>query len=501
MTPTNLAKVLLDDQVTAGRASAPAIVCGGRTVSYGELQAQVDRAGHALRALGVRPADRVVLRMPNSQELIAAWLALQKIGATAVTTATALRARELVQIIRDARPAVCVVDPGLRAELERAEQMLDRMPPVLSSSELAGREGALEPHLPIEPDAVPAVIAYTSGIEADAKGVCHSPHQILAATDAYAGGVLGLTASDVIGGVIPLSFAYGLGALLVFPLRFGASVVLDEEFNPDLLLSTIANHHVTVLFGTATCYRLLLRVADVGRRFDLRSLRICVSAGEPLEAEVTLEWMRRTGVDLIDSFGTTEMFHVFLASHPGAVVPGSVGVPVPGYEVKLVDERFEEVPVDTPGRLAVRGRTACRYWRRGAQGTSVRDGWHLTGDLLIKDRRGHYWFHRRADDLIVSAGYNISPAEVEQALLSHPAVAEAAVVGVPDQVRHRIAAAVLVVRPDARLDPDVVAAVHAHVQTELASFKCPRRYEIVDTLPRTPEGAPDRQAVRRRLAT
>jgi 2-aminobenzoate-CoA ligase len=499
VTPTNLARVLLDDQVAAGRASAPAIICGGRTISYGELQAQVDRAGHALRARAVRPADRVLLRMPNSEELVAAWLAVQKIGATAVTTASALRARELVEIIGDARPTVCVVDPGLRAELERAERMLDQKPVVFSSPELAGSDGALEPYLPVDPDAVPAVIAYTSGIEPGVRGCCHSPHQILAATDAYAGGVLGLTASDVIGGVIPLSFAYGLGALLVFPLRFGATVVLDAEFNADRLLRTIETHRVTVLFGTATCYRLLLRVAEFERKFDLRSLRVCVSAGEPLEAEVTLEWMRRTGADLIDSFGTTEMFHVFLASRPGAVVPGSVGVPVPGCEVKLVDEHFEEVPADTPGRLAVRGRTACRYWRSGAQRTA-HDGWLLTGDLLSKDRRGYYWFQRRADDLIVSAGYNISPAEVERALLGHPAVVDAAVVDVPDQVRHRIAAAVLVVRPEARLDPDIVAAVHAHVQTELASFKCPRRYEIVHALPRTPEGAPDRQALRRRLA-
>jgi 2-aminobenzoate-CoA ligase len=309
-----------------------------------------------------------------------------------------------------------------------------------------------------------------------------------------------MTSTDVVGGVIPLPFTYGLGALLVFPLRHGAAVVLDETFNAERLLATIEAHAVTLLFGTATCYRLLLRTPEFERRFDLRSLRLCVSAGEPLEADVTAEWMRRTGTDLIDGFGTTEMFHVFLSARPGLVVPGATGTPVPGYEVRLVDERLDEVPLNTPGLLAVRGPTGCVYWRRpDAQRRYVHDGWNLTGDVMVKDDHGQYWFQRRSDDLIVSAGYNISPVEVEQVLETHPAIREAAVIGVPDPIRHHVAKAVLVLHADAANEPGLIASVHAHAQRELAGFKCPRAYEVVGMLPRTPQGPVDRAALRSNL--
>jgi 2-aminobenzoate-CoA ligase len=498
----NLAKVLLEDRIAAGYGSALAIVAYNTELSYSDLWTRVDRAGHTLRAAGVSPGDRVLLRLPNSAELVAAWLAVQKIGATAVTTSTELRARELAHIVSDAHPAICVVDPCFTAEVDRAGELLNWMPQILTSSELSCREEALESDVAAGTDHVPATIAYTSGLDPEARGACHFPDQILAAADAYAGGVLRLTASDVIGGVVPLAFSYGLGALLVFPLRFGAAVVLDTHFHPERLLSAVEAHRITVLFGTATCYRLLLRIPNVERRFDLKSLRICVSAGEPLEREVTIEWMRRTGVDLVDGFGTTEMFHVFLSSRPGAIVPGSVGVPVPGYEVRLVDEHLVDVPTGTPGLLAVRGPTGCRYWQDGGVQIAARhDGWRLTGDRLVKDRRLGYLFCGRADQLIVSAGYNVSPAEVERVLLSHPAIEEAAVLGVPDPVRHRIVAAAIVARPRVRPSADFVPKLHAHVQTQLAAFKCPRRYEIISALPRTLTGSIDRRALECRLAT
>jgi len=211
--------------------------------------------------------------------------------------------------------------------------------------------------------------------------------------------------------------------------------------------------------------------------------------------------MRRTGTDLIDGFGTTEMFHVFLSSRPGLVVPGAGGTPVPGYEIRLVDDHLDEVPPNTPGLLTVRGPTGCMYWRRpDAQQRYVRDGWNVTGDVMVKDDHGQYCFQHRADEMIVSAGYNISPAEVEQVLAKHPAIGEVAVIATRDPIRHHVAKAIVVLKPDARNASELIASFHAHAQRELAAFKCPRAYGVVERLPRTPLGLVDRAALRRQSA-
>ncbi len=216
---------------------------------------------------------------------------------------------------------------------------------------------------------------------------------------------------------------------------------------------------------------------------------------------MTSEWMRRTGTDLIDGFGTTEMFHVFLSSRPGLVVPGAGGTPVPGYEIRLVDDHLDEVPPNTPGLLTVRGPTGCMYWRRpDAQQRYVRDGWNVTGDVMVKDDHGQYCFQHRADEMIVSAGYNISPAEVEQVLAKHPAIGEVAVIATRDPIRHHVAKAIVVLKPDARNVSELIASFQAHAQRELAAFKCPRAYDVVERLPRTPLGLVDRAALRRQSA-
>lgn len=402
-----------------------------------------------------------------------------------------------------------MVDATLVGEIERA--LLDvGDPPVLlvtgdgpdgvplrqSLHRLAASAGTeFEPHATSSGD--PAVIAYTSGTEAQPKGACYFSTDILTIADTFARHVIGVSDRDTTGGHLSLGFAFGLGSLLVSPLRFGAATVLADGFSAERLLSSIERHRITLLFGTATSYRLLLRIPEFERRFDLRSLRLCVSAGEPLDREVVLEWMRRTGRELIDSLGTTEMCHAFLSQRPGGVLPGATGLPVPGYEVRIVDDGLEELPSGTPGLLAVRGPTGCVYWRRPhAQRAYVREGWNVTGDIMIRDDRGYFWFQGRCDELIISAGYNISPLEVERVLLEHQAVAEAAVVASPDPIRGFVPKAFVVLENNATPDPAIILALQEHAQRGLAGYKCPRRYELLASLPRTLTGEIDRAALR-----
>ena len=507
----NLATELLDVHVTAGRRDSIAIVANGHRTTYGTLQTRANHFGHALISHGVRPGDRVLLRLPNRPDLVALWLAVQKIGAVCVTTPPMLRARELAYIVNDVAPRACVVAGDLLDEVERAWPRFQEAPllmvaglasraialPAVHLTDLAApADAALEAH-PTTLESL-AVIAYTSGTAAEPKGTCHSVSDVLASADTYACGVLGASQDDVFGGQLSMAFTYGLGGLLVFPLRFGAATVLAEEFAVERLLTAIQRDRITLLFCTATAYRLLLRVPDFERRFDLDSLRLCVSAGEPLDREVAEAWTRRTGKEIIDSLGTTEMFHVFLSQRPGGAVPGSIGVPVPGYEVRAVDECLADVAPGAPGRLAVRGPSGCRYWRKPeAQRDYVRRGWNLTGDVVVKDERGDFWFLGRNDDLIISAGYNIAGAEVEAVLLEHPAVHEAAVVASPDPIRRSAPKAFIVLKPGVAPD-GLVLSLQEHMQRALAGYKCPRRYEFVESLPKTESGQIRRAELRAR---
>src|SRR5205807_8107154 len=248
--------------------------------------------------------------------------------------------------------------------------------------------------------------------------------------------VLQIRSDDVLSGHPTLAFTFGLGGLLVFPLRFGASSVMVDPFTPDALLKTVGTHGVTILFCAATTYRILLQDPDLERKYDLRSLRLCVSAGEPLPATVYREWQQRTGVEILDGIGSTEMFHIFISARADAVRPGSTGTVVPGYDARVVDEQLNEVPRGTDGLLAVRGPTGCRYWRKAErQREYVRGGWNLTGDVYRQDEDGYFWYQCRNDDLIICGGYNIAGPEVEAVLIEHEAVLAAAVVASPDAVR------------------------------------------------------------------
>ena len=431
----NLAAALLDIHVEHGCGDSVAVVHGAARLTYAALQRMVNRIGNGLRTHGVKPGSRVILRMPNRPEFIATWLAVQKIGAVCVSTMPMLRARELTYVIRDSEAGLAVVAEELLEEMEHAVEASATPPTLVTVAGGAeGRPGGqtlealmaasgeeLQPHLVDRDD--PAIIAYTSGSMGQPKGASHAVADILASADTYAKRVLGATSTDVFGGHPTLAFTYGLGAGLVFPLRVGGSTVLLDRFSPEALLDLTAREHVTVLSCGATTYKLLLQVPDLERRFDLSAVRLCVSAGEPLPKSVHDEWLERTGIEVLDGLGTTEMFHIFVSARPGDRRAGSIGQAVPGYEVRIVNEALEEVPRGTPGLLAVKGPTGCRYWRKPVrQREYVRNGWNVPNDICIQDADGFLWYQCRNDDLIISAGYNIAGPEVEGVLLEHPAV-------------------------------------------------------------------------------
>ena len=431
----------------AGTGRAPdktAFVFRDSTMSFDRLRRRMLSVAAGLLERGVRPGDRIALRLPNGPDYVATWLAVQRLGAIVVQLPPIYRRREIERIIADSGASLLVSADAVR------------------SFDVDPQRGTVD-------DA--AVITYIATAEGPLTGVVSTHSDISAACDAYARGVLNLRSDDVVIGALGLGWAYGLGALLTFPLQVGATaVVLDSQ---DSLLSSIADTAATVLFAVPTTYRMLLRHPAFDAA-SLGSLRCCVSAGEPLPADVIEEWRSRTGHDIVDGLGTTEMTHIFISARPGHVRPGLIGEAVGGYEARIVDDDGRGVPDGTAGLLAVRGPTRARYWRDPeAERRTTRDGWTLTGDVCARDADGWFQHLRRADSLIVSAGYKISRREVEDALRAHAEVAAARVTSMPDAMRGAVAHAVVTAARGA--DATTLAErLRTYLKTELAPFKCPR---------------------------
>jgi 2-aminobenzoate-CoA ligase len=451
---------------------ATAIIFRNERVSYEALRHRVLSIAAMLIRLGVNPMDRVALRLPNCPDFVATWLAIQWIGAICVHMPPQYRRREIEYIVNHSGASVIVCAAGLAGDVRAAQERFET--PVA----VVGCGATTQPHeappYPIDRNQ-PAAITYIAAADGPLRGVVHSPADILAAADTYACEVLQLTSTDVCIGAISLAWAFGLGALLAFPLRVGATTALVD--GPAPLIPAIADSTATVLFGVPTMYRMLLRQPSFAAS-DLGSLRCCVSAGEPLPPEVLEEWRDRTGLDILDGLGTTELTHIFISARPGMVRPGLIGTPVAGYEARVVDDDMRTVPEGTPGRLAVRGPTGARYWRdTEAQRRAVRGGWTLTGDICIRHADGWFRHIRRSDTLIVSAGQKISIREVERALEENPDVSSARVFSVPDPVRGAVAHATVI--PVEGTDTSTLAErLKLYLKTELASFKCPRDIRI-----------------------
>lgn len=507
----NTADQLVDRHVREGRGDNVAVYFEDETITYEELQERVNRMGNALRDLGVESGDRVLVRFPNRPEPLITCLAVQKIGGVAMPSMKLLRAKELRYIVNNAEATTIVVYDDLLDEVDEALPDLDTVEDVV----VAERNGiehdhhgydeltdAASPELEAadtERDDL-ALMLYTSGTTGRPKGAIHTHRQMLATADSYARYCLEPTEEDVFGGNPPLPFAYGFGDLVTFPLRFGASTSLTQDASPGDLLESVENHGITVLCSIPTAFnQMLAKFPDGPEEYDVSSLRVGMSAGEPLTPTTFEQFREEYGIKLLDGIGTTEMLHIFVSHHhEGEVDPTATGFPVPGYECKIIDpDTGEECDRGEPGMLAVRGPTGIEYWNRPEkQDDAVEDGWSFPGDIFVQREDGRLEYKSRADDLIVSSGYNIPGPEVEAVVEEHEDVAEVAVVGAPHEQRGEIVKAFVVTVDGVTGDDELVEEIQNHVKNTLAPYKYPRAVEFVSELPRTETGKIRRKELR-----
>ncbi|MFD7990255.1 AMP-binding protein [Streptomyces mexicanus] len=494
----NCAAALLAGAQGAGAARPVFRTATGESWSYGELLARVDRIAHLLTgALGVVPGNRVLLRGPTTPWLAACWLAVLKAGAIAVTALAQQRPHELRTMCEIARIRHALCDVRAVDDLAKAE-----IPHLAITTyggdapdDLLRRPAPKAPFAAVDTAADDvALIAFTSGTTGRPKGCVHFHRDVLAIADTFSRHVLRPRPDDLFAGSPPLGFTFGLGGLVVFPMRAGACALLLEQARPRQLLAAVAEHRVSVLFTAPTAYRAMLDALD---GYDVSSLRRCVSAGENLPAATWHAWHERTGLRIVNGIGATELLHIFISAADDAVRPGTTGVPVPGWYARVQDENGLPVPDGQPGLLAVQGPVGCRYLSDERQRTYVQGGWNVTGDTYVREPDGYFRYVARADDMIISAGYNIAGPEVEDALLRHPDVVEAAVVGRPDEDRGQVVVAHVVVKEGAARDAEVL---RAHVRSRLSPYKCPREIVFLDALPRTATGKLQRFRLRGRGA-
>ncbi|MGP4019052.1 AMP-binding protein [Saccharopolyspora sp. 5N708] len=498
----NCAAVLLDDAVRRWGPDRTCLVTPTERWTYGQLQRRANQVAQVLTEdFGLRSGNRVLLRGPNNPWLVATWFGVIKAGCVAVTTMPLLRAGELSQLVELTHPALALCDHRFVAELDGTtpkvatvaygtdtETSLDRRCAAKRGQFVAVRTAA---------DDV-ALLAPTSGTTGKPKATMHFHRDVLANADTFGKHVLKPNAEDVFTGTPPLGFTFGLGGLVVFPMRVGASSLLLEKVGPDELAAAVAEHGVTVLFTAPTAYKALL---SVDRGTDLATLRRCVSAGEHLPKEVWEEFRRRTGLKIIDGIGGTELLHIYISAADDDIRPGATGKAVPGFEAAVIDDDGTPMPDGEPGRLAVRGPTGCRYLNDVRQRQYVQHGWNITGDTYLRDSEGYFWFQARNDDMIISAGYNIAGPEVEEALLGHPDVVDAAVVAAPDEKRGTIVKAYVVLRDGVGGDEDKTVELQNFVKQRIAPYKYPRAIEFLDALPRTSNGKLQRFVLRERART
>jgi 2-aminobenzoate-CoA ligase len=491
----NLVEELLDKAAAKGFDARPLLRSPRITLTYADVRDRVDRICRVLTEdLGLVPGNRVLLRGGNTIGLALAWLAVVKAGLVAVATMPLLRARELGDIIDKAQPTVALCDIKLLGELELARQDHPVLATVVAFNALnepgslavraAQKDGDFAPCPTLADDI--ALMAFTSGTTGKPKAAVHTHRDVLAACECWPRHVLRATPEDIVVGSPPLAFTFGLGGMLVFPMWAGASVWFpDAPYTPESMVHTINEVGATICYTAPTFYR---QMAPFARAQGVGKLRITVSAGEGLPDATRQLWKQASGIEMTDGIGATEMFHIFISAAPQDVRRGAIGKVVAGYTAKVVDDEGNEVPRGTIGKLAVIGPTGCRYLDDPRQANYVKDGWNYPGDAFMQDEDGYFFYQARADDMIITSGYNVGGPEVEDALLRHPAVAECGVIGKPDEERGMIVKAFCVLKPGHEGDAAMVKVLQDHVKASIAPFKYPREIQFVDSLPRTETG-------------
>ena len=501
----NLVARLLDDAVEQkGWGDRPLLRSPQLSLSYAQVRERVDRiAGYLINELKLEPGNRVLLRGGNSIGMALAWLAVVKAGLVAVATMPLFRAAELSKVIDKAQPVAALCDSALMSDLEQAQA---RHPEVLrhvlsfgdasSPQDLQNLAAGQPPLFNACPTAAEdiALLAFTSGTTGLPKAVVHTHRDVLAACECWPRHVLKAQPDDVVTGSPPLAFTFGLGGLLLFPMWAGASIYYpDVPYNPETMVRQMRDHGVTICYTAPTFYR---QMAPHAKSIGIPSLRICVSAGEALPDATRQLWKDATGIEMLDGIGATEMFHIFISSAGADVRPGAIGKVVPGYQAKVVDDDGKEVPRGTVGKLAVVGPTGCRYMDDERQARYVQEGWNRPGDAFTQDEDGYFHYQARDDDMIITAGYNVGGPEVEDCLLTHPAVAECGVIGKPDEARGMIIKAFVVLKAGHEGNDAMVKALQDHVKSHIAPYKYPREVEFAAALPRTETGKLQRYRLR-----
>jgi benzoate-CoA ligase len=495
----NVATAYVDANVAAGRGGKTAFFYRAQQITYQDVLEQVNRTGNALQALGVEIEQRVAMLLLDCPEFIYSFFGAMKIGAVAVPMNTLLRPADYSYLLNDSRAKVLIISAPLLPQIEAIRHELSALRQIIVVGKagshlaydrlLAAASSALEA-TPMSKDDM-AFWLYSSGSTGFPKGAVHLHHDMLYVSDLVGEQVLQITEADRTFSAAKLFFAYGLGNNLYIPMRFGASaVLLPDRPTPEAVFETITRDHPTIFYGVPTLYTQMLQMEDAPSRYDLSSLRLCVSAGESLPPEILRRWHERFGLEICDMIGSTEALYVFIGNRPGRVRVGSTGEVLPGFEARIVDDNNQEMGVDEVGTLLVKGEsTAPFYWNKHRKSQQTMLGeWLNTGDKFRRDAAGFYWYAGRTDDMLKVGGLWVSPIEVENALLEHTAVLEAAVVGAEDSDALVKPKAYVVLRQGYAASAHLTTELQDFVKTKIAPYKYPRWIEFIAALPKTATG-------------